>query len=139
MPGSNREVLHTYSMRRSLLKSAASWFTALCLLFAQVAMAAYACPMDKLPGAAAQAQVSLLNADCCADEQSDTAMLCREHCKGSKVVATDTIEVPPAMLETAYIRLPAAQPARITGDTFSFTAEHSRSPPICVLNCCFRI
>jgi hypothetical protein len=119
---------------RNLFRSAAACIAALGILFSQVALAAYACPMEFVAAAA-----SAEPADCCLEEAAATASLCEEHCKDSKASTADnapaSVDFVPAF--TVWLTRPAgvSQPPNFSSPTL----VHATSPPLSILNCCFRI
>jgi hypothetical protein len=124
-------------MRRSLLKSTAAWVAAISLLFSQLAVVAYACPTDNTP--LADLHTISQASDCCREDQTDTPSLCSEHCKGSKAIATDAVEMPLAAAFTDGLRLPLAAAASALSVTSIEATARTKPPPIAVLHCCFRI
>ena len=130
------------------------------LLFAQMAIASYACPdlasmtglemqsggttyVDSggamLPSASNQA----INCeDMAGGMATPNANLCAEHCHfGQQSSATPTIAVPVAMLTTLYLMPLAPEPVSslrrpTLGASSGFAAA---SPPHAILHCCFRI
>ena len=114
----------------------ASWIGIIAVVFAQLALSAYACPMAQVP-VAANAQVGA--ADCCADGASVSASLCYEHCKDSKVVSPDASPDLPDFVAAFVVSVPLAQDALSSGTALSAQTIERPSPPLSVLNCCFRI
>ena len=107
------------------------------LVFAQLAIAAYACPaMAQTIEAAQQAATPP-----CQDMDMDQPALCQAHCHDSEQnvnVVLAALAVPgfvPGLIvmidSVAQILLPA-RPA-------SPSLLHSTSPPLSIRNCCFRI
>jgi hypothetical protein len=128
----------SFKMKRVWLRRI-SWLAAMALLFAQISVAAYACPhLDKGPGAGGSAMAEQgQQTDGGRDAQQPS--LCHEHCKAQ--VGADHVQmmaVPPATpsglvlpvvdAHHAILRVTYAEPdpARITG------------PPCSILFCVFR-
>ncbi len=134
------------------------------LLFAQMAVAAYACPGESLsaktqkltsevaktsPEASRQSAVSKQESPCeSMGDKSVTghldlhnANLCAEHCKyGQQSDHVSTLTVPPAMMTVLYFSLFAPE---ATGKSLPVTATcnspEAAFPPHAILHCCFRI
>ncbi|HSW04627.1 hypothetical protein [Aquabacterium sp.] len=128
------------------------------LLFAQLAVSAYACPgVSSAPGLqkamATAADGNSANTDAamngpqaiaCADMampmDPDFANLCAEHCRqGQQSDQAATLTVPAALLTALYITAPAPEPLvapRPAAATPSALA--AASPPLAILHCCFR-
>lgn len=121
-------------MRKRLARFTAAGFAILGILFSQVALSAYACPMDAAP-----ARLQAADTDCCPDAASDNASLCAEHCKASRAAVADVAPVPPAFVPafTATVAMPVVDAAFDSQAAALFT--HATSPPLSILNCCFRI
>ncbi len=112
------------------------WIGIIAVLFAQLALSAYACPMAQVPVAATTQAAA---ADCCADGASVSASLCHEHCKDSKVISPDTSPDQPDFVAAFIVSVPFAADA-LPSSTALFAQHIERpSPPLSILNCCFRI
>ena len=133
------------------------------LLFAQLAVAAYACPallpaarmkaltestavtaeiavIDGNPaGAALPVQQAMDCSDMAGPMDAQFANLCAEHCHhGQQSDQAATLNVPAALLTALYATPSAAEPsARLAAAEPSALA--AASPPLAVLHCCFRI
>ncbi len=135
-------------MTRSLLRGLARGLIGV-LLFAQLAVAAYACP-----GLAAKAPAAALaSADAAADAEMpdcddmvgamdpESANLCAEHCKqGKQSDQAPTLTVPVGMLTALYTTTPTQPgkaPPRPAAATLS--ALVAASPPHAILHCVYRI
>ncbi|HUP29868.1 MAG TPA: hypothetical protein VM122_06820 [Usitatibacter sp.] len=109
-------------------------FTVIALLFAQLAVAAYACP-ELTPQAAPAMSESASHCD-----QLDARLknLCQKHCHGVEqsqpgpATPAAFVAVPIAVWEPPRQALPIAHP----GHPALF---HAISPPLTIRNCCFRI
>ena len=117
-------------------------FALFSLLSMQLAMAAYACPVNsKVSQIAAMAEAGMPCADDMSSSDTDQPGLCHAHCQS----AQQTVE---------KVQAPTPMGAVATG--FTYTLEPSRpaaprppaqppsllrssAPPISVRNCCFRI
>lgn len=130
------------------------------LLFAQMAIASYACPalssmtslemqssgttyVDSgdamLPSASNQ---GINCEDMAVGMAAPTANLCAEHCHfGQQSSDTPTITVPLAMLTTLYVMPLAPEPvSSLRRPTLgASSALVAASPPHAILHCCFRI
>lgn len=120
------------------------------ILFAQMSVAAYACPSNMVSGNATADAITAMGAmiDC---EQMDEGMgrhldqanpgLCAEHCHPTQQSDhTQVPTVPAAMLIALYtvaLTVDASRP-----DGLAPTADsrlHAAPPPLSILHCCFRI
>ncbi len=113
-----------------------SWIGIVAVVFAQLALSAYACPMTQVQ-VAANAHGDA--ADCCVDNASASASLCHEHCKDSKVVSPDTSPDLPDFVAAFVVSMPEAPEALPPGTALSAQTIERPSPPLSILNCCFRI
>jgi hypothetical protein len=118
------------------LRQLAAWLTLFALMFAQLAVAAYACP-GAVPEPAASTQVAPSPCDNGVD--TSQANLCEKHCHDSQQTqniapAIGGIFVPGFI---AVLRLPDSHaPAASAG---CGALLHASSPPATLRNCCFRI
>ena len=120
------------------------------ILFAQMSVAAYACPSNVVSGNAPADAITAMGAmvDC---EQMDKGMgrhldqanpgLCAEHCHPTQQSDhTQAPTVPAALLIALYtvaLTVDASRP-----DGLAPTADsrlHAAPPPLSILHCCFRI
>jgi len=114
------------------------------ILFAQMAVAAYACPATLHAGASVATSVDTMPADC---DQMMGALdpaapnLCSAHCHNDERSAqhADAPALPPALLVALYwIALPPTSD-RLPQNTESGVLHAALSPPHAILHCCFRI
>lgn len=134
-------------MKRGVLRDLARALIGV-LLFAQLAVAAYACPGLALKAPeAAMSTGSVMSAampDCddmvgAMDPQS--ANLCAEHCKqGQQTDHTPTLTLPAAVLAALYETSPAP-PGKVAPRPVAATlsALVAGSPPHAVLHCVYRL
>ena len=123
-------------------KKLAGWIGIVAVVFAQLALSAYACPMMQVqvPVAATGATIAQADAtDCCADSASASASLCHEHCKDSKVISPDALPDRPDFVAAFVISLPMLPEMLPSASALSTQYIERPSPPLSVLNCCFRI
>lgn len=133
-------------MKRSLLRRLAQGAIGV-LLFAQLAIAAYACPALSPATAgdnAAQASHSAQGPDCgglAATMDPSLVNLCAEHCKsGQQSAQASTMNVPAALLSLRYITMPLA-PGRAPPPrpaAASLSALVAGEPPHTILHCVYR-
>ena len=130
------------------------------LLFAQMAIAAYACPglsptlkigMEMSATLASQAESNIASgtADAMASNCDDmtgsmdpsSANLCAEHCKyGQQSDQVSTITVPAALLTELYATPSVPDPAALRPSAAAtLSARVAASPPHAILHCVFRI
>jgi hypothetical protein len=132
-------------MKRGLLRGLARGLIA-AVLFAQLAVAAYACPGLAVPAApeSAGAAVTMQMPDC--DDMvgamdPDSANLCAEHCKqGQQSDQASTLTVPAALLNALYATTPSS-PGKLPPSCAAATlsALVAASPPHTILHCVYRI
>ncbi len=118
--------------RTHLSRHLAAIVAALGMLFSQLALAAYACPMERMTMTEALAE-----AECCRESASATASLCHEHCKDSQLAAQDSVPDLPGFVPAFTVTLPVASMHEC--EYSQATPAHLTSPPLFILNCCFRI
>ena len=137
-------------MTRSIARMVARGLVGV-LLFAQMAIAAYACPglastmagdVPRGDAGGAAASVQMAPCDDIAGAMNPTsANLCAEHCKvGQQSDQAPTLNVPAAVLTALYATplVPeAAPPPRAAAATMS--ALVAASPPHAILHCVYRI
>jgi hypothetical protein len=111
--------------------------SALLLLFAQLSVAAYACPaFSTLAGAATVAEQSVKP---CADMDPQQTSLCKEHCKGQSAI--DKVKLPisspavPGALTSAVVIRYFATPAPIA----PFNPTRIAAAPLSIRFCVLRI
>jgi hypothetical protein len=142
--------------RRSLRRL--SWMLVGALLYAQAAIALYACPLQATtlnPGLPVMAGASLVHdapasaapalmADChgmSAATDPSSASLCAEHCQfGQQSNQAPTLSVPVAILTALYVAPQLPEPTVATQQAGADPgALAAASPPHAILHCTFRI
>ena len=116
------------------------------ILFAQIAVAAYACPMLNKRTAEAKTRVATVSMPVDCDQMAgmlDPAApsLCYAYCHNHEQSAdhADAPALPPAMFATLYW-LAAQTPVEPVSDTPDEIVLHAAlPPPHAILHCCFRI
>ena len=117
----------------------AALVTLFCLLFTQLAVAAYACPSLKATTAVAMADADMPG---CQSMKMERTGLCQAHC----VVGQQSLDTPGAPCIAPFV---AAELALVLVDTAVNTSTplrrdvdllaRSTAPPLTIRNCCFRI
>jgi hypothetical protein len=109
-------------------------FLAACVfLFAQLAVAAYACPGSSQQEAAAAAERPP-----CAELDTELSNLCQKHCHGSE--QSQAASPVPAAFVPAFIATIARSPETVRVERSQpSSSRHATSPPLTIRNCCFRI
>lgn len=120
--------------QRRLLRRLAAVFAVFAMLFSQLALAAYACPLERMAVIAVVA-----DAECCTESASASANLCHEHCKDSASALPDAQPPVPDFVPGFSVPLPPAQDDAPHCEYSQVALFHSISPPLSILNCCFRI
>ncbi|HSD39093.1 MAG TPA: hypothetical protein VLC92_16390 [Rhodocyclaceae bacterium] len=127
-------------MSRSLYRFLARLLVA-SLLFAQLAVSAYACPEDAAEIASAE-MAGMQDCPYMSQHDKDMPNLCAEHCHPGQQLTphADVPSVPLALPVGFFVVLPAhdfspAPPAARYADVLTLAS----SPPHSILHCCFRI
>lgn len=109
------------------------------LLFANLSVAAYACP-----GAVSGSQpAATAMPDGCPDRDTDQPNLCKAHCAtGQQQTTQAATDLPPlplvhGLIATLFV-LPFARSAP-SADAVGATLSRNTAPPITIRNCCFRL
>lgn len=117
-------------------------FAVLSLLFMQLAVAGYACPVDNKVGEiAAMAETGMPCAGDMTAIDMDQPGLCHAHCQPAQQTA-DKVQVPAPAGAIASGFICTVEPSRSFTPTRPAQAPlllRSSAPPIAVRNCCFRI
>jgi hypothetical protein len=121
-------------IRTSLIRSLAAKAALCALLFSHLALAAYACPMDNMAMAETEQ-----TAECCAESARGMAGLCQEHCKDSAAKVAEPADSLPDFSPAFVATLQLAQPHQQAREYSQAVLAHAASPPLSILNCCFRI
>jgi hypothetical protein len=117
---------------------------AIMLLFAQLAVAAYACPTPNHSQKSAITEVAAaFDAKPCHNMDQAQANLCKQHCEqSSQSVDTTpvhvTIDAPVLPLITFIMQIDVHLPQRMMSSP-SDSPHHDGDPPLAIRNCCFRI
>lgn len=111
------------------------------LLFAQLSVAAYACPTSTARGADVEMAIDCAGMASQADRDEAAPTLCAEHCHyGQQSDQPRTPSAPAVSLISLYV-VPLVtaplEPSRPAIVSFSLLA--ARPPPHTILHCCFRI
>ena len=104
------------------------------MLFSQLALSAYACPMESIG-----LGMTMEEAECCQESARATANLCQEHCKDSQAAMPDEVPDFPGFVPAFSVILPLAALVSPCCEYSQAVLSHATSPPLSILNCCFRI
>ena len=132
-------------LKRRTLRSVTAYLGMLCLLFAQLAVSAYACPM-LVEGLTAErgstvAQNVASTATPCSTADMNQPALCEKHCQDGQQNVNDS-PFHPASLDFSpgfVVTLMVTDPAALPGAFESSLLLHAASPPLTIRNCCLRI
>ena len=119
---------------------AISLFAIAALLFTQLAVSAYACPMlaDAL-----NAQDEVISALASSADDADMGQLglCQKHCEnGQQSVSESGAPLASVVLAPAFVvSLPAVQASSVPSTALYPALIHATSPPLRIRDCCFRI
>ena len=123
-----------------LVRRIAACFAIAVLAFAQLAVSAYACPMQFL---AQDASVEMSGG--CEESSNvpdaDSRALCHKHCENGQQNVNDTFHAPIFFaVETGRAAAPStAMSGSIKSTVLTSFLSHATSPPHTIRNCCFRI
>ena len=123
-----------------LSRNIVSLFCIFAMVFAQLAVSAYACPMQfqGLENAVTNASASELDAGAL---DAGSPALCKKHCEDGQQNVNDSPQAPATFLfETALTLTTAMQPATPRDKPVAVPSLHNATaPPHAIRNCCFRI
>lgn len=145
-------------MTRGLLRAVCRGLVGV-VLFAQMSIAAYACPQRSLVAMSASASVAVAPAEGALGERSSAASdpasncegmvgtldpalpnLCAEHCHyGQQSDQSSTLAVPAVVLTALYFTPLAAVPVVALRPAAAPSALAAAFPPHAILHCCWRI
>ena len=132
-------------LKRRTLRSITAYLGVLCLLFAQLAVSAYACPMLVEGVSAERGNITAQNvastATPCSTADMSQPALCEKHCQDGQQNVNDS-PFHPASLDFSpgfVVTLMVADPAALPGAFESSLLLHATSPPLTIRNCCLRI
>ncbi|MDB5755207.1 MAG: silD [Massilia sp.] len=117
---------------------------ALCsVLFMQLALASYACPILKIDAGARAAQMAVQGMADCADMDMAQPGLCQAaaHPDHQSLDKPQLPEVQPFAASGLSVTLMPAEvtPALAVAPSKTVFLEHATAPPLTIRNCCFRI
>jgi hypothetical protein len=119
-----------------LLRRLSAWAGVFALLFAQLAVSAYACPGGDF-AASAMAQGSM--ASPCDRADADQSNLCEKHCHDSGQSQGSASVIHAAFVPGLIAVLPVATSHGRSPQVDDPALLHATSPPASIRNCCFRI
>ena len=110
----------------------AAWIAAFAMLFAQLAVAAYACPLQAAP-------VPAVAASPCDEVDGQFANLCHKHCHDAEQSQDGVVPVV-GFIPGFVSQLPVAAASPSTAWRVELSPHlHAPPPSLAVRNCCFRI
>lgn len=125
-----------------LTRKLVSLLSIVAMVFAQMAVAAYACPMQFQGLDNAVAKVSASAADA-GESDSASPALCKRHCENEQQNVNDSPQAPAAFsFETALtLTLPLVMQSATLRDAPVTTPSlrNATAPPLSIRHCCFRI
>lgn len=131
--------------RNTRLRIAAALGGIICLLFSQLAVAAYACPALS-PSAAAKPWQETMDRgdnsdDWCAEHDAARSGLCLAHCNPPELSLNNAhVDTPPVMLVALHPLADYCVPVVMVSTAPQRDVPlRSHSPPHSILHCCFRI
>jgi hypothetical protein len=131
--------------RNTRLRVAAAFAAIICLLFSQLAVAAYACPA-LLHSAAAATMAQATDRgdnshDLCTEHDAARPGLCLAHCNPAELSLNHAqVDTPPVMLVALHPLADHCAPAVLVSTAPQLDVPlRSHSPPHSILHCCFRI
>lgn len=126
-----------YSLRKIV-----SFFAIAAVLFTQLAVSAYACPMLlKQFAMPMQMQMNGDSDQACDDMAMNQPALCQHYCEDSQQIVNDAqVDQPSITLASFFVinftaMISSFEPSLIIAPSL----HHATSPPLTIRNCCFRI
>lgn len=126
-----------YSLRKIV-----SFFAIAAVLFTQLAVSAYACPMLlKQFAMPMQMQMNGDSDQACDDMAMNQPALCQHYCEDSQQIVKDAqVDQPSITLASFFVinftaMISSFEPSLIIAPSL----HHATSPPLTIRNCCFRI
>ena len=137
-----RTIRSNYTLNTSMTrinKRIVSLWLLVAMVFMQLAVSAYACPMlaDAL-----HAKTEMVSADPCCDHAGIAQPgLCQKHCQDGQQNVSDSPAPLPALTYAAPVVLDLAitQSTSFSTTTLLPSLLHATSPPLSIRHCCFRI
>lgn len=126
-----------YSLRKIV-----SFFAIAAVLFTQLAVSAYACPMLLKPFATPlQMQMNSDSDQACDDMAMNQSALCQHYCEDSQQIVNDApVDQPSITLTSLFvINFTAMVSSFESSLIIAPSLHHATSPPLAIRNCCFRI
>jgi hypothetical protein len=110
------------------------------VLFAQLAVSAYACPLQDMESDDVVA-VAGTASDSRDLRDTDSPALCQKHCENGKQNINDTPQPPliVSLSPTFTVTVVNAGPASLAAASPIPSLLRATSPPLSICNCCFRI
>ncbi|MCY7389798.1 MAG: hypothetical protein LH481_17385 [Burkholderiales bacterium] len=121
-----------------LTRKIVSLFSMVAMVFAQLAVAAYACPMQfqGLDGAVATVSASAPDAG---ERDTGSPALCKKHCENGQQNVNDSPQSPASVSFETALTL-TMQPATSRDAPVAVPSlRNATAPPHAIRNCCFRI
>jgi len=137
-----RHVKVTSVVMTRLTRKIVSLFSIVAMVFAQLAVSAYACPMQlqELDDAVAGLSAS---APAAGERDADSPALCKKHCENGQQNVNDSLQAHASLsFDTALtLTLPLAMQSATLRDAPAAapSLRHATAPPLSIRNCCFRI
>ncbi len=131
--------------RNMRLRIAAALAGTICLLFSQLAAAAYACPASLHSVATQTLSQPTDRGDHgnvpCAEHDAARPGLCLAHCNPAELSLNHPqVDAPPVMLVVLHPLADHCEPAVLVSTAPQLEVPlRSHSPPLSILHCCFRI
>ncbi len=119
----------------SKVRKVTGWLAIVALLFAQLAVAAYACPEAVEPATSPAASFAKTPCD---QLDAELSNLCQKHCHDAEQ-SQAAAPLPPAFTPGFTVHLQATVPETSISPLEQRSLLHIHPPPITIRNCCFRI
>jgi hypothetical protein len=122
----------------SITRKLVSLLGIVAVVFAQLLVSAYACPM--LLMGADDVSAATPQADTCADDMASPA-LCQKHCENAQQNINDAPQplAGVALAPAFAVKLPAVMGMALSVPALQPSLLHATSPPHAIRHCCWRI
>lgn len=122
-------------------KRVVSLWLLLAMVFTQLAVSAYACPMMAAAVRAEATAAAANDSPCCDHQDLAQPGLCQKHCQnGQQNVNDSPVPLPPLAGAPAFaVAVPVYQVASFATTSLFPPLLRATSPPLSIRNCCLRI
>lgn len=116
-----------------------AWLGIIAIVFAQLAVAAYACPLEIAVGSGASGASSVAAPSPCDKVDMQQANLCEKHCHDSQQSQAAAPAMHAGFIPGYIVVVHLSSWLGSAGAMNDAVLLHATSPPATIRNCCFRI